>query len=417
VGIPLVDVAWQHAQVRAEIDRALDRLLVDVHCDGAEFVAAVETTIARRLGAGTCAVGVQSGLAAEFLILKALGIGPGDEVITVPNSDLATTAAISHAGARFVLVDVDPRTYNLDPARIEAAITPRTRAIVPVHMYGLPAEMDAVAAVAGRYGLAVVEDATLALGASYRGAPVGVLGDAAFLSFAPRKVLGGTGNGGLVTTRNPDLAARVRLLKGYGLDPARGEAPVGQRQTAAGFEHVAEGHNLKLDPLQAAVIGAKLTRLDAWAARRQAIADRYDRHLMGIPDVRLPVVPPHTCHAWRNYVVRVPERDAVRARLAERGIATSVLYVPPVHLQPVYRRLGLGPGSFPNAEAAARELLCLPIHPGLTDAQVDEVVLALTEACASRPGAVRSLPCGPAAGIRRRVEAERKEGEREPTQR
>lgn len=385
--IPLVDVAWQHQQVRAEIDRAFDRLLTDVHCDGVDLVAAVEGAIAARLGGDVHAVGVQSGLAAEFLALKALGIGPGDEVITVPNSDLATTAAISHTGARFVLVDIDPETHNLDPDRLEAAITPRTRAIVPIHLYGLPAEMAAITEVARRHGLAVVEDATLALGASYRGAPVGTLGDAACFSFAPRKVIGGTGNGGVVTTRDPALAAGVRLLKGYGLDPRRGEAPIRERQLHAGYEHLVEGYNLKLDPLQAAVVGAKLARLDQWAARRQAIAERYGVRLAGLPGIRLPVVPPHARHAWRNYVVRVPHRDAVRAGLRERGIATSVLYTPPVHLQPVYRALDLGPGSFPHAEAVARDLLCLPIHPGLTDNQVDEVAGALVEEVAGKTSA------------------------------
>src|SRR5262245_24402994 len=201
VAIPLVDVPWQHAQVRDEINRALDEILTDSVSDGAGFVAKLERDFAARLGEDVAAIGVQSGLAAELLVLEALGIGPGDEVITVPNSDIATTAAISQTGARFALVDVDPRTHNLDPDQLEAAITSRTRAIVPVHMYGLPAEMDAILAIARRHRLAVIEDATLAPGANYRGTPVGALADAAFFSFAPRKVIGGVGNGGMVTTR------------------------------------------------------------------------------------------------------------------------------------------------------------------------------------------------------------------------
>jgi dTDP-4-amino-4,6-dideoxygalactose transaminase len=384
--VTLMDAAWQHGQVRAEINQALDQLLTDVHCDGAEFIVALEAALARRLGDGVHAITVQSGLAAEFLILKALGIGAGDEVITVPNSDIATTAAISHSGARFVLVDVDGRTHNLDPDRLEAAITPRTRAIVPVHMYGLPAAMAAITDIACRHGLAVIEDATLALGASYRGAPAGTLGDAACFSFAPLKVLGGTGSGGLVTTRDAQLAARVRLLKGYGLDPSRGEAPMRERQMHAGFDHLAEGYNLRLNPIEAAIIGAKLARADDWAARRQAIADRYTELLAGKPGITIPELPTDVRHAWRNYVVRVSDRDRVRARLRERGIASSVLYTPPVHLQPVYRGLGLGPGSFPVAEALARDLLCLPMHPGLTRAQVEEVATALVTACADSVG-------------------------------
>jgi dTDP-4-amino-4,6-dideoxygalactose transaminase len=375
-----MDAAWQHGQVRAEIDQALDQILTDVHSDGAEFIAALEATLTQRLGDGVHAITVQSGLAAEFLILKAMGIGPGEEVITVPNSDIATTAAISHTGARFVLVDVDIRTHNLDPNQLEAAITPRTRAIVPVHLYGLPAAMAEINEIAQRHGLRVIEDATLALGATYRGAPVGTLGDAAFFSFAPLKVLGGTGSGGLVTTRDPQLAARVRLLKGYGLDPSRGEAPMRERQLHAGFAHLVEGYNLRLNPIEAAVIGAKLTRADDWAVRRQAIADRYADLLADRPEITLPRVPSDVRHAWRNYVARVPDRDRVRARLRERGISTGILYTPPVHLQPVYRHLGLGPGSFPVAETLARDLLCLPMHPGLNDEQVDRVATELAAA-------------------------------------
>jgi dTDP-4-amino-4,6-dideoxygalactose transaminase len=397
VVIPLVDVAWQHAQVRAEIDRALDELLTNATCDGAGFVGSLETAFAARLGDGAHAVGVQSGLAAEFLVLTALGIGPGDEVITVPNSDIATTAAISQTGARFVLVDVDPRTHTLDPNGLEAALTPQTRAIVPVHMYGLPADMDAIRLVAGRHGLVVVEDATIALGAAYRGAPVGTLGDAACVSFAPRKVLGGVGNGGMVVTRDPALAERVRLLRGYGLDPRVGEAPIVAREAYARFDHLVEGHNLKLDPIQAAVVGVKLTRLDEWADRRHAAADRYGERLAAVPGLELPWVPAHARHAWRNYVVRVPHRDRVRTELRKRGIATAVLYVPPVHLQPVYRHLGFGPGSFPHAEAVARDLLCLPMHPGLTMEQVDDVSTALIEACMLAEdeglGQPRTTPC------------------------
>jgi dTDP-4-amino-4,6-dideoxygalactose transaminase len=378
--ILLTDVAWQHRQVRADIDLAIDRILTDVHADGAELIAALEATMARRLGEAIHAIAVQSGLAAQFLLLKGLGIGAGDEVITVPNSDIATTAAISHTGARFVLVDVDARTHNLDPNQIEAAVTPRTRAIVPVHMYGLPAAMNEINDVARRYGLYVIEDATLALGAKYHGAEVGTLGDAAFFSFAPRKVLGGTGRGGLAATPDAGLAARVRLVKGYGLDPGNGEAPIDQRQWHAGLDHLAEGFNLQLNPMEAAVINAKLAQADTWTARRQAIADRYAALLADIPGIVVPEVPPGLRHAWRNYVVRMPHRVRVQTRLRERDIATGVLYTPPIHLQTIYRGLGLGPGSFPVAEALARDLLCLPMHPGLTDEQVDTVAAALAAA-------------------------------------
>lgn len=381
MAMPLIDVAWQHRQVRAEIDLALDRLLTDIEADGAELIAGLEAAMASRLGEGVHAIAVQSGLAAEYLSLVALGIGPGDEVITVPNSDIATTAAISHTGARFVLVDVDKRTHNLDPELLEKAITPRTRAIVPVHLYGLPADMAEINEVARRHGLIVIEDATLALGATYRGAPAGTLGHAACFSFAPRKVLGGAGSGGMVTTRDPELAARIRLLRGYGLDPGLAEMPLRQRRWHAGLNHLAEGYNLRLNPMEAAVIAAKLAHADDWARRRQAVANRYAERLATVPGVELPHVPAHVSHAWRNYVVRLPERDRVQERLRERDIAAGVLYTPPIHLQPVYRRLGLGPGSFPVAEALAQDLLCLPMHPGLTGEEVDRVAAALAASC------------------------------------
>jgi len=378
--ISLVDVAWQHRQVRDELDRAYDELLTDPTCDGVGFCHALEAQFADFMGEGVYAVSVQSGRAAQFLALLALGIGAGDEVITVPNSDMATTAAISHTGARFVLVDVDERTHNMDPAKIEAAITPRTRAIVPVHMYGLPAEMDAICEIARRHDLHVLEDATLALGAEYRGQKVGAIGDGGFFSFAPRKVMGCIGNGGMVVTKDPALARQVQRLKGYGLEPERGELPIAQRHLAAGALHTLEGHNLKMDGIQAAVVSAKLPHAAEWGTMRQAIADRYTAALNGLPDVEPPFVPEYMRHAWRNYVITTPRRDDVRAHLRERGITSAVLYTPPVHLQPAYAELGLGPGSFPVAEALAGALLGLPIFPGMTDEQVEAVIEAVEEA-------------------------------------
>jgi dTDP-4-amino-4,6-dideoxygalactose transaminase len=378
--VPLVDVAWQHQQVRAAIDKALDELLTETMSDGSQFVHALEASIAERMGAGVQAIAVQSGTAAQFLTLKGLGIGHGDEVITVPNSDLPTTATISHTGARFVLVDINPATYNIDHTKIEAAITARTKAIVAVHMYGLPAEMEPILEIARKRDIPVIEDATLALGAEYRGQMAGTLGEAGFFSFAPRKVLGGTGNGGIIVTRNPELARQVRLLRGYGRDPNWGELPIIERLKQPDTEHLVEGHNLKIDSMQAAVIGAKLTKLEEWGERRNQVAWHYTELLTETPGIETPVVPRHMRHAWRNYVVKVPERDQVRAMLAEQGIATAVLYIPPVHLQPVYRHLGLGVGSFPQAEAAAKSLLALPMHPGLSDEQVEEIAGALSTA-------------------------------------
>ncbi len=369
--IPLTDVAWQHGQLRSELAAAVDRLLDDPVCDGSVPLKRFEENIARWLGVPHAA-GVQSGTAGLFLALRALGIGPGDDVITVPNSDLPTTAAIGHAGARFVLVDVEPDSFNLDPALIEAHITPRTRAIMPVHLYGHPADMDPIIEVARRHGLAVVEDATLALGATYHGRPCGTIGDLGVFSFSPRKILGCLGNGGLVVARDPELDRRVRALRGYGLDPARQDLPIAERLRQPGLAHVVEGYNLKLDGLQAAVLDVKLPYLRDWLGHRHAVAARYTARFAGTR-VTPPGVRAGCKHAWRNYVVQLDGRDASRARLHAAGIAAATLYAPPVYRQPVYRHLGIDPAEFPVAEAQAARLLALPIYPGMPLEWADEV--------------------------------------------
>jgi len=375
--IPLTDVAWQHAQVRAEIDAGIDALLTDPNCDGLPFVKALEAEVAAYHGTDVHAVAVQSGTAAEFLLLRAHGIGPGDEVVTVPNSDLATTATISHTGARPVLVDVTERGHTIDPDAVEAAITPAAKAIVPVHMHGTPAPMQALRSIAKRHGLLLLEDATLALGARSGGEQVGVMGDGGFVSFAPRKVIGGTGNGGIVLTRDPEVAQRVRLLRGYGQDPSVMDLPISQRQVLGGQGHVAEGYNLKLDGIHALVVLAKFRRLDAWRALRGAAAAHYDDLLAGTPGLTLPSRAAGDECAWRNYTVRSTDRDGLRAHLDANGIASGTLYAPPVHLQPVYAALGYGPGSFPVAERLAAELLNLPMFPGITAQQQARVARAV----------------------------------------
>jgi dTDP-4-amino-4,6-dideoxygalactose transaminase len=373
-GIPLTDVAWQHREVGDEVRAAFERLLADPTCDGAHFAHELEAAFVAHAGEPWIALSAQSGLAAETLLLRAWGIGPGDEVVTVPNSDLATTSAISHAGARFVLADVERDAFTLDPEAAESAITPRTRALMPVHMYGHPARMDALRRLADRHGLLLLEDATLALGAEVDGRPAGTLGDGAFFSFAPRKVLGGIGNGGMALVRDPEVARRFRLLRGYGLDPELQDRPIAERQRHAGQVHLAEGYNLKLDGIQAAIVRAKLRRLEAWNELRRAVAARYEAGLAGITGVETPRTTAGVRPAWRNYTLRVDRREDLRAHLHARGIATAALYTPPVHLQPVYAHLGLGPGSFPVAEAQAPRILCLPIYPGMAAAQVDRVV-------------------------------------------
>lgn len=375
--IPLTDVAWQHAQVRDEIDAGIDALLTDPNCDGLPFVKALEAEAARYHGDDVHAIAVQSGTAAEFLLLRAHGIGPGDEVITVPNSDLATNAAIAHAGATQVLVDVQDTGFAIDPAAVEAAITPRTKAILPVHMHGVPAPMGALRDVARRHQLLLLEDATLALGATCGGERVGVMADGGFVSFAPRKVIGGTGNGGMVLTRDAEVAQRVRLLRGYGQDPSVMDLPIVDRQRLGGKGHVAEGYNLKLDGIHAIVILAKFRRLDAWRALRAEAAARYDALLAGTPGLTLPQVGDGDRPAWRNYTVRSIDRDGLRTHLDRHGVATGTLYAPPVHLQPVYAPLGLRPGSFPVAERLADELLNLPMFPGITVEQQTRVASAV----------------------------------------
>ena len=369
--IPLTDVSWQHRTLHDEINAAVWRLLDEQTCDGGVQLLEMEAALGAWLG-GVKAAGVQSGTAGIFLALKALGIGPGDEVITIPNSDLPTTAAVSHTGARFVLVDVEPRAFTIDVARIEAAITPRTKAIMPVHLYGHPADMDAVLEIAGRHGLFVVEDACLALGAEYKGRWCGTMGHMGAYSFAPRKMLGGAGNGGAVVTSDPELDHRLRLLRGYGLSQALTEMPIGSRLQQPTLPHEVEGYNLRLDGMNAAIVNVKLPHLHDWLAHRRAVADRYAGHFRGTA-VTAPVTLPGCRHSFRNYAVQLPHREAVRAHLRERGIVTSALYAPPVHLQPVYRHLGLGPGSFPVAEALAERILCLPMYPGLPMESVDEI--------------------------------------------
>jgi len=375
--IPLTDVAWQHAAVRAEIDAGIGALLSDPDCDGLPFVHALEAAVAAYHGGNVHAIAVQSGTAAEFLLLKALGIGADDEVITVCNSDLATNAAISHVGAKQKWVDVTPLGFSIDPEAVERAIGPATKAILPVHMHGIPADMSALREMARRRGLLLLEDATLALGARVGHEQVGMLGDGAFFSFAPRKVIGGTGNGGMVLTRDPEVARRVRMYRGYGQDPAVMDLPVAERQRIGGQGHVVEGYNLKLDGIQAIVILAKFRHLDAWRALRAAAAATYDRELAGTPGLELPEVRVGDQPAWRNYTVRSHDRDGLRAHLQRHHIASGTLYAPPVHLQPVYQELGYREGAFPVAERLGRELLNLPIYPGIRDEQLARVVWAV----------------------------------------
>jgi len=361
VSVPFVDLAAQYATVRDSVRDAMDAVLERGDFILGGSVGEFEESFAQFTGTAH-AVGVDSGLSAIELSLRAMGVGPGDEVITAANTFIASVLPVSYVGATPVLVDVDPRTYDLDLEQVEAAITPRTRAIMPVHLYGQPVDMDALMAIAERHGLDVIEDACQAHGARYRGRRAGSFGHAAAFSFYPAKNLGAYGDGGLVTTDDPEVADRIRLLRNYG--------------SVTKYHHEVKGMNHRLDTLQAAVLHVKLARLDAWNAARRRHAAAYDAHLQD-SGLELPAVRAGAEHVYHLYVVRSPERDALQAHLRDHGVATGIHYPVPVHLQPAYRDLGKGPGSFPVTEQLANEILSLPMYPELTEPQIAHVADAV----------------------------------------
>ena len=362
MSVPFVDLAGQYQALRPELEPALQAVLErGAFIMGAEHEA-FEQAFARYVGARHC-LGVATGTDALELAVRALALAPGDEIVTVPNTFIATTEAISHAGAVFRWVEVDPRTYNMDPARIEAAITPRTRALLPVHLYGQPADMDPIMAIARRHGLKVIEDCAQAHGARYHGQRVGTFGDLACFSFYPGKNLGAYGDGGAVVTNDDTLAQRVALLRNHG------------QQTK--YVHVVEGWCHRLDNLQAAVLGVKLPHLDAWNACRRQAAGVYDRLLADLPDVVTPHVPPEVEPVFHLYVIQVPERDRVQTALQAQGIATGIHYPIPLHQQPVYAHLGHAPDDFPITARLGLSILSLPMFPEITASQIEQVVAAL----------------------------------------
>ena len=361
--IPLVDLKAAYRRLQAEIDAATARVLAGGWYILGPEVSAFEAEFAAYLGVEH-AVGVASGTDAVLLALRALGVGPGDEVITVAHTAVATVAAIELAGATPRFVDIDPVTYTLDPARLAAAITSRTRAIIPVHLYGAPADVDAVLTVARAHHLLVIEDCAQAHGARYRGQRVGTLGDAAAFSFYPTKNLGALGDGGAVATNRPEVAERLRLLRQYGWRER--------------YVSDVAGTNSRLDELQAAILRVRLRHLDAENEARRRLAARYDAALAGLP-ITLPTFRPDDCPVYHLYVIRTAARDALAAHLRDCGIGTAVHYPAPVHRQPAYAHLGYGPGSLPATEAAAAEVLSLPMYPDLSEAAVDAVVAAIGE--------------------------------------
>jgi dTDP-4-amino-4,6-dideoxygalactose transaminase len=356
--IPLLDLQAQYQSLKPRIDAAVGRVLESGRYVLGPEVAAFETEFAAFCGAGH-AVGVNTGTSALHLALLAAGVGPGDEVITVPFTFVATVAAIQYTGARPVLVDVEPGTLNMDPSWIASAVTSRTRAIVPVHLYGQPADMGPILQVAAEHGLVVIEDAAQAHGAEVCGRRVGSVGRLGCFSFYPGKNLGAAGEGGAVTTGDPALAARVRLLRDWG---AEGK-----------YHHVERGFNYRLEELQAAILRVKLVELEAWTEARRAHAAHYRQLLAGGAAELLTIAAPGVRHVYHVFAIRHPERDRLADALASHGVATGVHYPVPVHLQPGYADLGYGPGDFPVAERAAREVLSLPIYPELRPDQVEAV--------------------------------------------
>ncbi|HLB49154.1 MAG TPA: DegT/DnrJ/EryC1/StrS family aminotransferase [Anaerolineales bacterium] len=359
--IPFVDLRAQYDGLRGEIRAAIDRTLESTQFILGEEVEAFEQEFAGYCGA-KFAVGVNSGTSALHLALLAAGVGPGDEVITVPHTFVATVAAICYSGARPVLVDIAERCFTLDPTKLESAITPRTKAIIPVHLYGQPADMTPILEIARRHNLIVIEDAAQAHGAEYGGRRVGGFGGMACFSFYPGKNLGAYGEGGAVTTDSPDYARLIKILRDHGQSHK--------------YQHERIGYNYRLEGIQGAILRVKLRHLDQWTAARRAHAAEYSRGFSGVP-VGLPEEAPHTKHVWHIYAIRVREREAMMAHLKAAGVATGIHYPTPVHLQPAYRHLGYSVGDFPATERAAREVLSLPMYAELTDTQIETVVEAV----------------------------------------
>ena len=362
--VPFLELKSAYVELKPEIELAVARVLDSGWYIGGPEVETFERQFADYCGAAEC-VGVGNGLDALHLAVKAFDIGPDDEVILCSHGYIATDLAVSLAGATPVLVEPDPATRNLDPERIAAAVSPRTKAIMPTHLYGLPADIDPILQVAEKHGLVVIEDAAQAHGASYKGRLIGGHGHAVAWSFYPTKNLGALGDGGAVTTNDPEIAARIRRLGNYG--------------SVRKYVHEVRGVNSRLDPLQAAVLSVKLRHLDEWNGRRAAIAKRYISAFADLP-IGLPQVPNWANPAWHLFVITVPNREEIADKLAADGVETLIHYPLPAHLQAAYADLNLGAGSFPIAERLADEVLSIPIGPHMSDAQVEAVIAAVRNA-------------------------------------
>ncbi len=359
--VPFLDLQGAYGELKEQLEGAIEKVLTRGRYVLGEELEAFEHEFADYIGVRHC-VGVGSGLDALHLTLRAIGVAQNDEVVVPANTFIATWLAVSYTGARLVPVEPDESTYNLDPAKLRRVVGNRTRVIVPVHLYGQPADMHPIVEVARRAGVSVLEDAAQAHGACYRGRRVGGLGDAAAWSFYPSKNLGALGDGGAVTTNDDELAVRLRALRNYG--------------SRVKYVHALEGFNSRLDEIQAAVLRVKLRHLDDWNGRRQRVAARYLEGLEGA-SIALPMVPEWAAPVWHLFVVRTKNRDALQEHLRRAGVDSHIHYPVPPHLQEAYRRLEILPGSLPISEAIHREVLSLPIGPHLSDAQVSRVIEAV----------------------------------------
>ena len=375
--IPLLDLKAQYAPIREEIRAVMDRVCDAQYFIGGPEVEALEKEVAAYSQA-QFGIGVTSGTDALIVALMTIGVKPGDEIITTPYSFFATAGCIDRLGAVPVFVDIDPFSYNIDPAQIEAKVTSKTRAIIPVHLYGQMADMDPIMAVANRHSLYVIEDAAQAIGAEYKGRRAGSIGHFGCFSFFPSKNLGAFGDGGMVTANDPALAHKAKLLRNHGAEPK--------------YYHKMVGGNFRLDALQAAILRVKLPHLDDWSAGRQRNAAQYRKlfrdanivvdgpNAAGKQGIVLPTEEAERRHIYNQFVIRSDRRDAVMAKLKERKIGTEIYYPVPLHLQECFAELGYQAGSLPHAELAAKETLALPIYPELTEAMQAAVVAAVAAA-------------------------------------
>jgi dTDP-4-amino-4,6-dideoxygalactose transaminase len=362
MSVSFCDLNPTHSSLKPALDAVWQRFVSGGHLIMGPELEAFEARFAEYCGAKHC-IGVGNGLDALTLTLRAMDVGPDDEVIVPSHTFIATWLAVREVRARPVPVEVDERTFNLDPNRLEKAISPRTKAIIPVHLYGQPADMKAIREIADRHGIAVLEDAAQAHGARYHGQRTGGLGRAAGFSFYPTKNLGALGDAGAVVTSDTKLAEKVRMLRNYG--------------SVVKYEHELAGVNSRLDPLQAAVLSLKLEKLDGWNEQRRRVARMYGEGLSNVPGITVPKVESWAEHVWHLYVIRSPKRDALQAELTKRGIGTLIHYPKPSHLQGANAGLGFKRGDYPIAEKLAAEVLSLPMWPQMSDADVKTVIDAV----------------------------------------